>query len=167
MPRFPGVDFLDFDSLLNDEEKLARQTARQFVDEQILPIIERHNREGKFPAQLIPQMAELGLFGPTLEGYGCAAMSNLQYGLVMQEIERGDSSLRSFVSVQSALVMYPIFEFGSDAQKQKWLPQLQQGKAIGCFGLTEPQFGSKPGGMLTHAFKKGHRYILNCDKMWG
>ncbi len=166
MPRFPGVDFLDFDSLLNDEEKLARQTARQFVDEQIIPIIEQHNREGKFPAQLIPQMAELGLFGATLEGYGCAAMSNVQYGLVMQEIERGDSSLRSFVSVQSALVMYPILEFGSDAQKQKWLPRLQQGKAIGCFGLTEPQFGSNPAGMLTRAEKKADGYVLNGEKMW-
>ena len=157
---------LDFDSLLNDEEKLARQTARQFVDDQVLPIIEQHNREGKFPAHLVPQMAELGLFGAALEGYGCAAMSNVQYGLVMQEIERGDSSLRSFVSVQSALVMYPIFEFGSDAQKQKWLPLLQQGEAIGCFGLTEPQFGSNPAGMLTRAEKKADSYILNGEKMW-
>ncbi len=166
MPRFPGVDFLDFDSLLNDEEKLARQTARQFVDEQILPIIEQHNREGKFPAQLVPQMAELGFFGATLDGFGCAGMSNVQYGLVMQEIERGDSSLRSFVSVQSALVMYPIFAFGSGAQKEKWLPLLQQGKAVGCFGLTEPQFGSNPAGMLTRAVKKGENYILDGEKMW-
>jgi len=135
MPRFPGVDFLDFDSLLNDEEKLARRTARQFVDDLVLPIIEQYNREGKFPAQLVPQMAELGFFGANLNGYGCAGMSNVQYGLVTQEIERGDSSLRSFVSVQSALVMYPIHAFGSDAQRQKWLPLLQQGKAIGCFGF--------------------------------
>jgi glutaryl-CoA dehydrogenase len=166
MPSFPGVDFLDFDSLLSDEEKLARQTARQFVDDEIMPIIEQYNREGKFPVQLVPQMAELGLFGASLKGYGCAGMSNVEYGLVTQELERGDSGLRSFISVQSALVMYPIHAFGSDAQKDKWLPLLQQGKAIGCFGLTEPQFGSNPGGMLTRAVKKGDSYILNGEKMW-
>ncbi|MGA8220464.1 MAG: acyl-CoA dehydrogenase family protein [Candidatus Acidiferrales bacterium] len=166
MPSFPGVDFLDFDSLLSDEEKLARQSARQFVDDQIMPIIEQYNREGKFPVQLVPQMADLGLFGASLKGYGCAGMSNVEYGLVTQELERGDSGLRSFVSVQSALVMYPIHTYGSDAQKNKWLPLLQQGKAIGCFGLTEPQFGSNPGGMLTRAVKKGDSYILNGEKMW-
>jgi glutaryl-CoA dehydrogenase len=166
MPAFSGVDFLDFDSLLTDEEKLARQTARQFVDEQVLPIIEECNREGKFPKQLVLPMAELGFFGANLKGYGCAGMSNMEYGLVMQELERGDSGLRSFVSVQSALVMYPIYSFGSDAQKEKWLPLLAQGKAIGCFGLTEPQFGSNPGGMLTRAVKKGDCYILNGEKMW-
>jgi glutaryl-CoA dehydrogenase len=166
MPSFPGVDFLDFDSLLSDEEKLARHTARQFVDDQIMPIIEQYNREGKFPVQLVPQMAELGLFGASLKGFGCAGMSNVEYGLVTQELERGDSGLRSFVSVQSALVMYPIHTYGSDAQKNKWLPLLQQGKAIGCFGLTEPQFGSNPGGMLTRAAKKGDSYILNGEKMW-
>jgi glutaryl-CoA dehydrogenase len=166
MPSFPGVDFLDFDSLLSDEEKLARQSARQFVDDQIMPIIEQYNREGKFPIQLVPQMADLGLFGASLKGYGCAGMSNVEYGLVTQELERGDSGLRSFVSVQSALVMYPIHTYGSDAQKNKWLPLLQQGKAIGCFGLTEPQFGSNPGGMLTRAVKKGDSYILNGEKMW-
>jgi glutaryl-CoA dehydrogenase len=166
MPSFSGVDFLDFDSLLSDEEKLARQTARQFVDDQIMPIIEQYNREGKFPVQLVPQMAELGLFGASLKGYGCAGMSNVEYGLVTQELERGDSGLRSFVSVQSALVMYPIHSYGSDAQKNKWLPLLQQGKAIGCFGLTEPQFGSNPGGMLTRAVKQGDSYILNGEKMW-
>jgi len=166
MPSFPGVDFLDFDSLLSDEEKLARQTARQFVDDEIMPIIEQYNREGKFPVQLVPQMAELGLFGASLKGYGCAGMSNVEYGLVTQELERGDSGLRSFISVQSALVMYPIHSYGSDAQKDKWLPLLQQGKAIGCFGLTEPQFGSNPGGMLARAAKKGDSYILNGEKMW-
>ncbi|HVB54926.1 MAG TPA: acyl-CoA dehydrogenase family protein [Candidatus Acidoferrales bacterium] len=166
MPSFPGVDFLDFDSLLSNEEKLARQTARRFVDEQVLPIIEQHDREGKFPAHLVPRMAELGLFGANLQGYGCAGMSNVEYGLVTQEIERGDSALRSFVSVQSALVMYPIHAFGSDAQKEKWLPLLQQGKAIGCFGLTEPQFGSNPGGMLTRAVRRGTGYVLNGEKMW-
>jgi glutaryl-CoA dehydrogenase len=166
MPAFAGVDFLDFDSLLTDEEKLSRQTARQFVDEQILPIIEEHNREGKFPKHLVPQLGELGFFGASLKGYGCAGMSNVEYGLVTQELERGDSGLRSFISVQSALVMYPIHAFGSDAQKDKWLPLLQQGKAIGCFGLTEPQFGSNPGGMLTRAVRKGGDYILNGEKMW-
>jgi glutaryl-CoA dehydrogenase len=166
MPSFSGVDYLEFDSLLSDEEKLARQTARQFVDEEILPIIEECNREGKFPVQLVPQMAELGFFGASLQGYGCAGMSNVEYGLVTQELERGDSGLRSFVSVQSALVMYPIHSYGSDAQKNKWLPLLQQGKAIGCFGLTEPQFGSNPGGMLARAVKQGGCYVLNGEKMW-
>jgi glutaryl-CoA dehydrogenase len=166
MPAFPGVDFIDFDSLLSDEEKLARQTARQFVDDRVIPIIEEHNREGRFPMQLVPQMAELGFFGANLKGYGCAEMSNVEYGVVTQELERGDSGLRSFVSVQSALVMYPIHAFGSDAQKEKWLPRLQQGKAIGCFGLTEPQFGSNPGGMLTRAVRKNDCYVLNGEKMW-
>jgi glutaryl-CoA dehydrogenase len=166
MEAFRGVDYIEFDSLLNDEERLARQTARQFVDEQVLPIIEQHNREAKTPVHLIPQMGELGFYGANLKGYGCAEMSNVSYGLVMQELERGDSGLRSFVSVQSALVMYPIYTFGSDAQKNKWLPALQSGKAIGCFGLTEPQFGSNPGGMLTRAVKKGDRYILNGEKLW-
>jgi glutaryl-CoA dehydrogenase len=166
MEAFRGVDFIEFDSLLNDEEKLARQTARQFVDEQVLPIIEQHNREGKMPAHLIPVMGELGFYGASLKGYGCAEMSNVSYGLVMQELERGDSGLRSFVSVQSALVMYPIYAFGNDQQKEKWLPALQSGRAIGCFGLTEPQFGSNPGGMLTRAVKKGDRYVLNGEKLW-
>ncbi len=166
MPAFPGVDFLDFDSLLNDEELLARRTARQFVDEQVLLIIEKHNREGTFPLQLVPQIAELGFFGANMKGYGCAEMSNVAYGLVMQELERGDSGLRSFVSVQSALVMYPIHQYGSAAQKEKWLPMLQSGKAIGCFGLTEPQFGSNPSGMLTRAVRRGDHYVLNGEKMW-
>jgi glutaryl-CoA dehydrogenase len=166
MPSFSGVDYLELDSLLTDEEKLARQTARQFVDDQILPIIEECNREGRFPKELVPQLAELGFFGASLQGYGCAGMSNVEYGLVTQELERGDSGLRSFVSVQSALVMYPIHAFGSDEQKNKWLPLMQQGKALGCFGLTEPQFGSNPGGMLTRAVKSGDSYILNGEKMW-
>ena len=166
MPSFAGVDFLEFDALLSDEERLARQTARKFVDEQLLPIIVEHDRAGTFPMQLVPQMGELGFFGANLKGYGCAEMSNVEYGLVTQELERGDSGLRSFVSVQSALVMYPIHAFGSDAQKEKWLPLLQQGKAIGCFGLTEPQFGSNPGGMLTRAVKKDGGYVLDGEKMW-
>ena len=166
MPSFPGVDFLEFDSLLSDEEKLARKTARQFVDEKVLPIIVQHDREGTFPMALVPEMAELGFFGANLTGYGCAEMSNVEYGLVTQELERGDSGVRSFVSVQSALVMYPIHAFGSEAQKEKWVPLLQQGKAIGCFGLTEPQFGSNPGGMLTRAVRKGDCYVLDGEKMW-
>ncbi len=166
MPAFPGVDFLDFDSLLNDEELLARKTARQFVDEQVLPIIAKHNRDGTFPLQLVPQLSELGFFGANLKGYGCAEMSNVAYGLVMQELERGDSGLRSFVSVQSALVMYPIHTYGSSEQKDKWLARLQSGKALGCFGLTEPQFGSNPGGMLTRAVRRGNCYVLNGEKMW-
>jgi glutaryl-CoA dehydrogenase len=166
MATFPGVDFLEFDSLLSDEERLARQTARQFVDQQVLPIIEKHNREATFPMHLVPQLGQLGFFGATLTGHGCAGMPNVAYGLVMQELERGDSGLRSFVSVQSALVMYPIHAYGSPAQKEKWLPRLQSGKAIGCFGLTEPQFGSNPGGMLARAARRGDRYLLNGEKMW-
>ncbi len=166
MASFPGVDFIEFDSLLNDEEKLVRQTARQFVDNEVLPIIVKHNREGTFPNQLVPQLGELGFFGASLKGYGCAGMGNVAYGLVIQELERGDSAIRSFVSVQSALVMYPIYAYGSEEQKQKWLPRLQSGQAIGCFGLTEPQFGSNPSGMLTRAVKRGDKYILNGEKMW-
>jgi glutaryl-CoA dehydrogenase len=166
VPAFPGVDFLDFDSLLNDEELLARKTARQFVDEQVIPVIERHNREATFPMELVPQLGALGFFGANLKGHGCAEMSNVAYGLVMQELERGDSGLRSFVSVQSALVMYPIHAYGSADQKEKWLPRLQSGKALGCFGLTEPQFGSNPGGMLTRAVRRGDCYVLSGEKMW-
>src|ERR1700680_3268609 len=166
MPTFPGVDFLDFDSLLSDEDRLVRKTARQFVDNEVLPIIERHNREAPFSMQLLPKLAALGFFGANLSGYGCPGMSNIAYGQVMQELERGDSALRSFVSVQSALVMYPIHEFGSPAQKEKWLRRLQSGRAIGCFGLTEPQFGSNPGGMLTRAVRRPGHYVLNGEKMW-
>jgi glutaryl-CoA dehydrogenase len=132
----------------------------------VLPIIVKHNRDGTFPLQLVPQLAELGFFGANLKGYGCAEMSNVAYGLVMQELERGDSGLRSFVSVQSALVMYPIHTYGSSEQKEKWLARLQSGKALGCFGLTEPQFGSNPGGMLTRAVRRGNCYVLNGEKMW-
>jgi glutaryl-CoA dehydrogenase len=163
---FAGVDYMDFDALLDDEEKLVRRTAREFVENEVLPIIEKHNREATFPQHLVAQLGELGFFGANLKGYGCAEMSNVAYGLVMQELERGDSGLRSFASVQSGLVMHPIHAFGSEEQKNRWLPALQQGKAIGCFGLTEPQFGSNPGGMLTRAVKKGNKYILNGEKMW-
>src|ERR1043166_7615091 len=164
--KFRGVDFLEFDSLLNEDEILVRNTARQFIEDNLMPILGECNRAGRFPRELVKPMADLGFFGASLHGYGCAGMSNVAYGLVTQELERGDSGLRSFVSVQSALVMYPIYTYGNDAQKQKWLPLLQQGKAIGCFGLTEPQFGSNPGGMLTRAVKKGNKYVLNGEKMW-
>src|SRR2546422_8664230 len=164
MAAFAGVDFIDLDSALNDEEKLVRQTARKFVDNEVLPIIEKHNREATFPMHLVPQLGELGFFGANLKGYGCAEMSNVAYGLMMQELERGDSGLRSFVSVQSGLVMWPIYTYGSEEQKKKWLPALQSGKAIGSFGLTGPQFGSKPGGVLTHAAEKGGKNVLKGEK---
>src|SRR6201985_3331091 len=164
--KFQGVDFIQFDNLLSDDELIVRASTRSFVEDRLIPIIEQCNRDGRFPRELVRPMGELGFFGATLEGYGCAGVNNVQYGLLMQELERGDSGIRSFVSVQSALVMYPIYAFGSDQQKDKWLPLLQQGKKIGCFGLTEPQFGSNPGGMLTRAVKKGGKYVLNGEKMW-
>src|SRR5246127_3976576 len=164
--KFRGVDFIEFDSLLSDDESLVRDTARRFIEDNLIPIIEECNRAGRFPRELVKPMADLGFFGASLEGYGCAGMSSVAYGLMTQELERGDPGIRSFVSVQSALVMYPIYAFGSEEQKSKWLPLLQQGKKIGCFGLTEPQFGSNPGGMLTRAVKKGNKYVLNGEKMW-
>jgi glutaryl-CoA dehydrogenase len=164
--KFKGVDFIGFDNLLTGDERLARDTARQFIEDNLIPIIEECNRQGRFPRELVPQMGQLGFFGANLHGYGCAGMSNVEYGLVMQEFERGDSGVRSFVSVQSALVMYPIFTFGSDEQKDYWLPQLATGEKLGCFGLTEPDFGSNPGGMRTRAHKSGDEYILNGEKMW-
>jgi glutaryl-CoA dehydrogenase len=166
MPRFPGVDYLQFDSLLSEQELLVRQTARQFVDDRVLPIIREAYNDAAFPKQLVPEMAGLGFFGANLEGYGCAGMSNVEYGLIMQELERGDSGIRSFVSVQGALVMYPIHSYGSDEQKERWLPRLQSGQAIGCFGLTEPGFGSNPSGMLTTAEKRGATWVLNGEKTW-
>jgi glutaryl-CoA dehydrogenase len=166
MFAFHGIDFLEIDGLFTDEEKLVRQTVREFVDKEVLPHIEEWNREAKFPMHLVPLMAGLGFYGASMEGYGCAGLSNVQYGLIMQELERGDSGLRSFVSVQGALVMYPIKEYGSEEQKERWLPALQQGKAIGCFGLTEPDFGSNPAGMRARAVKDGKHYILNGEKAW-
>ncbi len=164
--KFKGVDFLGFDNLLSEDERMARDTSRQFIEDNLIPIIEECNRAGRFPRELVPQMGQLGFFGANLHGYGCAGMSNVEYGLVMQEFERGDSGVRSFVSVQSALVMYPIFTFGSDEQKDYWLPLLATGEKLGCFGLTEPDFGSNPGGMRTRAKKVGDEYILNGEKMW-
>jgi glutaryl-CoA dehydrogenase len=164
--KFQGVDFLKIDSLLSEDELMVRDTARAFVEDNLIPIIEDCFREGRFPRELVPQMGELGFFGANLHGYGCAGMSNVEYGLVMQEFERGDSGFRSFVSVQSALVMYPIYTFGTEEQKRKWLPELAAGRKLGCFGLTEPNFGSNPGGMTTRATKDGDEYVLTGEKMW-
>ncbi|HZY10432.1 MAG TPA: acyl-CoA dehydrogenase family protein, partial [Bacteroidota bacterium] len=167
MIKFQGVDYYNIETLLSEEEILVRNTVREFVDDHILPIIEKHNRAGTFPMNLISKMAELGMFGSTLPArYGCAEMNNVAYGLVMQELERGDSGVRSFASVQSALVMYPIYTFGSEQQKDYWLPKLASGEKVGCFGLTEPDYGSNPGGMITRAEEKRDRYILNGAKMW-
>jgi glutaryl-CoA dehydrogenase len=164
--KFKGFDFIEFDSLLSDEELMVRDTARQFIEDNLIPIIEECNREGRFPRELVQPMAELGFFGATLRGYGCAEMNNVEYGLIMQEMERGDSGVRSFVSVQSALCMYPIFAFGSEEQKEQWLPAMAAGKQLGCFGLTEPDAGSNPGAMRTRARREGHEYVLSGEKMW-
>ncbi|HWZ12496.1 MAG TPA: acyl-CoA dehydrogenase family protein [Acidobacteriaceae bacterium] len=163
---YKGVDFIQFDTLLSGDERLVRDEARRFIEDNLVPIIEQCNRDGRFPRELVKPMAEMGFFGANLEGYGCAGMSNVEYGLMTQELERGDSGVRSFVSVQSALVMYPIYTFGSDAQKDFWLPQMARGEKIGCFGLTEPDFGSNPAGMRTRARKDGDSYVLNGEKMW-
>ncbi|MEJ2635521.1 MAG: acyl-CoA dehydrogenase family protein [Calditrichia bacterium] len=167
MSIFQGLDFYNFDSLLNDEERMMRDSVRRWVDSEVLPIIESHYQKGEFPIHLVPQMGEMGLLGSNLpQEYGCADINNVAYGLVMQELERGDSGIRSFASVQSALVMYPIFSWGSEEQKRRWLPQLAAGSKIGCFGLTEPDYGSDPGHMITAAREDGGSYILNGAKMW-
>jgi glutaryl-CoA dehydrogenase len=164
---FQGVDFLRLDELYTDEERMARDSVRAFVSKEFLPRIQQHVRQdGSFPMELVPRIAELGLFGANLTGYGCAGMSNVGYGLVMQELERGDSGLRSFASVQGALVMYPIHAYGSEAQRERWLPELAAGRAIGCFGLTEPDFGSHVSGMRTRAVRKGGGWVLNGTKRW-
>jgi glutaryl-CoA dehydrogenase len=164
--KFKGVDFIELDSLLTDEERLVRDTTRRFVEENVVPIIEQCNRDARFPRELAKPMADLGFFGATLKGYGCAGMSAVESGLVTQELERGDSGIRSFASVQSSLVMYPIYTFGTDEQKNKWLPAMAKGEKMGCFGLTEPDFGSNPSGMRTRAKKVGNEYVLNGEKMW-
>ena len=163
---YRGVDYLLIDGQFNEQEMLVRQTARRFVDERVMPVIRECYREGRFPSELIPEMGELGFLGANLDGYGCAGMSNVEYGLIMQELERGDSGVRSFASVQGALVMYPIHTYGSEEQKQRWLPRLAAGQSIGCFGLTEPGFGSNPGGMLTRARKDANCWVLNGEKTW-
>jgi glutaryl-CoA dehydrogenase len=164
--RFPGVDFLDFDALLTDEERLVRDTVRAFVDERVMPIIEECHREARTPLELVPEMGNLNLFGATLADYDLPGLGNVAYGLIMQELERGDSGLRSFVSVQSSLVMFPIYTYGSKEQKDRWIPKLASGEAIGCFGLTEPDFGSNPGGMRTTARRDGDSWVLNGSKQW-
>ncbi len=164
---FQGVDFFDVDTLFDEEEKAVRDTVRRWVDDAVMPIIAKHYLEGSFPSSLVPQMAELGLFGANLpEEYGCAGLNNVAYGLIMQELERGDSGVRSFASVQGALVMYPIHAFGSEEQKKAWLPKLASGEAIGCFGLTESDYGSDPGGMITVARETDDGWLLNGTKMW-
>ncbi|MEE8524216.1 MAG: acyl-CoA dehydrogenase family protein, partial [Thermoanaerobaculia bacterium] len=166
MSRFPGVDYLEFDSLLSADERLVRDTVREFVDDMVKPIIEECHRDERTPLELVPKMAELNLFGATIDEYGLPGLGNVAYGLIMQELERGDSGLRSFVSVQSALVMYPIYTFGSRQQRDRWIPALASGEAIGCFGLTEPDFGSNPGGMLTTARRDGGEWVLDGAKQW-
>ena len=166
MRRYDGVDFYNLDSLLSDEEKAVREVVRDWVEDNVIPVIERHCREATFPMHLVAQMGEMGLLGVNLHGYGCAGMSNVAYGLVCQELERGDSGIRSFASVQGSLVMFPIWKHGTEEQKQKYLPGMAKGELIGCFGLTEPDFGSNPGGMLTRAVDDGDSYVLNGAKMW-
>lgn len=166
MQRYDGLDYLLIDDQLSPDERLVRDTVREFVEERVLPVLTEHYENGTFPIELIRPMAELGVFGATLEGYGCAGLNNVAYGLMMQELERGDSGFRSFASVQSSLVMYPIYTFGSDAHKDRWLPRLANAESIGCFGLTEPDYGSNPVGMITTAVKDGDHYVLNGAKMW-
>ena len=166
MASFPGVDYMDIDSLFTEEELMVRQTVRDFVDEEVIPIIEEANRDEVFPKHLIPKMAEMGLFGATIKEYDLPGLGHVAYGLIMQELERGDSGLRSFASVQSGLVMYPIYTYGSQEQRDHWIPKLAAGEAIGCFGLTEPDFGSNPGGMRTNARKDGDSWVLNGAKAW-
>lgn len=164
---FQGVDFYDTESLLSEDERAVRDTVRRWVDERVIPIIGDYYVRGEFPLHLVPEMAELGLFGANLpEEYGCAGLNNVAYGLIMQELERGDSGVRSFASVQGALVMYPIYAFGSEEQKRYWLPRMARGEVIGCFGLTEPDYGSNPGGMITTARKTSGGWVINGSKMW-
>lgn len=167
MKKFESPDYMDIDGLLSDEEKMIRSSVREWVDARIMPVIEKSYQSATFPRELITEMAELGLYGANLpEKYGCAGVNNVAYGLMMQELERGDSGIRSFASVQGALVMYPIFAYGTEKQRQHWLPKMATGEKIGCFGLTEPDHGSDPGGMKTTAVKDGDSYILNGAKMW-
>ena len=166
MSRFPGVDYLDFESLLTEEERLVRDTVRAFVDERFLPLITECHREGTFPVELLPELGDLNVFGANFTEYGLPGLGAVAYGLIMQELERGDSGLRSCVSVQSSLVMYPIYTFGSPEQRDEWIPRLASGRAVGCFGLTEPDFGSNPGAMRTTARRDGDEWVLNGAKQW-
>lgn len=165
--KFEGFDFYDMDSLLSEEERMIRDTVRQWVEDRLMPIIGDAYINHRMPTELIPEMGELGLLGANLpEEYGCSGLNNVAYGLIMQELERGDSGIRSFASVQGGLVMYPIYAWGSEEQKKKWLPKLASGDAVGCFGLTEPDFGSNPGGMITRAEKTSDGWVINGAKMW-
>jgi glutaryl-CoA dehydrogenase len=167
MPRFTGVDFYDIDSLLSEEERQIRDHVRDWVEDRYLPLVESAYEEGRFPCEVIPEIAGMGLLGATLpETYGCAGVNATAYGLAMQELERGDSGLRSFASVQGSLAMYPIWAYGSEEQRIRWLPRMAKGEVIGCFGLTEPDFGSNPAGMLTRAVRAEGGYVLNGAKMW-
>jgi glutaryl-CoA dehydrogenase len=166
MSRAAITDLYRIDDLLSAEERAIRDTVAKFIDKEYLPIVGKHFRNHTFPTHVIPMLADMGVFGATLTGYGCAGLSNVAYGLILQELERGDSGLRSFASVQSSLCMFPIWSFGSEAQKERWLPGMAQGKLIGCFGLTEPDYGSDPGAMITRARKDGDSYILNGSKTW-
>ena len=166
MEKFRGVDYYGIDDLLTEEQRMMRDAVRDWVEAKFLPVVSQHHRDGTFPMELATDLGEMGVFGATLTGYGCAGLDNVAYGLIMQELERGDSGLRSFASVQSGLVMYPIHAYGSDAQKERWLPRLQSGEALGCFGLTEPDHGSDPGSMKTRAVRKGNEYMLNGTKLW-
>ncbi len=166
MSKFKEVDFYYIDNLLSDEEKMVRDTTREWVEDKVLPIIDVHHRNHTFPVELIPEMGKMGFFGATINEYGCAGLNNIAYGLINQEAERGDSAIRSCISVQSGLVMYPIYEFGSKEQKEKWLPGLAKGEFIGCFGLTEPDYGSDPGSIITKAIKKDGYWVLNGVKRW-
>ena len=160
------ADFYDVRALLSEEERLVQETVARFVDEKALPLIPKAFDDHRFPRELVPEIAALGVLGCTLEGYGCAGLNSVAYGLICQELERGDSGLRSFASVQSSLVMWPIYTFGSEAQKRRWLPLLARGEAIGCYGLTEAHGGSDPNAMKTHAHKQGGDWVLNGSKMW-
>ena len=166
MEKFRGVDYFGIEEHLSDEQRMIRDSVRDWVELRFLPIVTEHHRNATFPVELAAELGEMGVFGATLKGYGCLGLDHVAYGLIMQELERGDSGLRSFASVQSGLVMYPIYSYGSDAQKDRWLPPLQSGEAIGCFGLTEPDHGSDPGGMKTRAVTKGKEYVLNGTKLW-
>lgn len=165
--KYIGPDFYQITDLLTEEELAIQKTAHDFVKNEFMPIIQKHFREGTFPESIIPRLGEIGVFGSTFpEKFGGAGVSNVAYGLLMQELERGDSGLRSFASVQGGLVMYPIFEYGSEEQKKQWLPKLARGEIVGCFGLTEPEFGSNPGGMITKAVRDGDNWVINGTKMW-
>jgi glutaryl-CoA dehydrogenase len=160
------LDFYNIRELLSEEERLVQDSTARFVDQKVLPIIGKAFEDARFPKELIPEIATLGLLGSSIHGYDCAGLNSVAYGLICQELERGDSGLRSFVSVQSSLVMYPIFSYGSEEQKQRWLPAMAKGQAIGCFGLTEPHGGSDPSNMKTNAKRKGGDWVLNGAKMW-